>query len=130
MKTQYVPSPRQHRNDVVFGSLLTFSSDHPILAGVIALFIVMTLILGLMDQCEIGGQVLIPLVKIFKHRVRTLHEIAKRLKAQFSTWDDPEEVPVPSAPPNLPRNSRARTAIRSSPSPPTTRSANGLHRRR
>ena len=111
MKTQHVPRPRQRRNDVVLGSLLAFcfnasaygtptvgiaesASDHPIVASVITLFVMTTLLLGFLHECEIGGEVLILLVRMFKDRAHSLRNISKRLKAQFSTWDDPEDAPV------------------------------------
>jgi hypothetical protein len=111
MKTQPFPPP-QRRNDVVFGSLLgsvftlafnasaygtrTFTavestSNHPIVASAIAFFVLTTMLLGLMHEVEIGGEVLIVLVKMVKYRARSLRDISKRLEAQLNTWDDPED---------------------------------------
>src|SRR5436305_9461487 len=79
MKTQHLPRPSQRTNNVVFGTLLALfpttaanstptnasvpgverASDHPIVAIAITLFVLSTILLGLMHQCEIGGEILI-----------------------------------------------------------------------
>jgi hypothetical protein len=78
-------------------ALLEEATAHPLIAVAITLFVSATVVLGLMHQTEVAGEILILLVKLVKNRVRVLLLIGIRLKAQFSTWDDPEEVDDPAS---------------------------------
>lgn len=74
-------------------AILESAIDRPLKAVIIGLFIVLTALLGFMHQLEVGGEMSIAFVKIFKKHVRSMRAIKGRLGAQFSTWDDPEEEP-------------------------------------
>ncbi|HKS25583.1 MAG TPA: hypothetical protein VJZ76_22530 [Thermoanaerobaculia bacterium] len=101
MKTQHASRPRQRLNNLGFVALLTLlltapaygmptvesAAEHPIVAIAIAVFA----LTGLVHEGEMAGEVLIVLVKRLKERIRSLREIAERLKAQLSTWDDPDD---------------------------------------
>lgn len=98
----------------ILGRILQSAVNHPLIAVAIAFFVVTTVILGLMHQCEIGGEILILIVKMFKHHARSLRKIGKRLRAQLTTWDDPEDTKEPPASP---------VAIRKAERPPRDTSA-------
>ena len=97
----------------ILGHILQSAVNHPLIAIAIAFFVVTTVILGLMHQCEVGGEILILIVKMFKHHARSLRKIGKRLQAQLTTWEDPEETKELPAPP---------VAIRKAELPPRDRS--------
>lgn len=48
---------------------------------------VLTLALGLLEDIEIGGEVLIVFAKFFKRRLRGIVAVACRLRKELSTWD-------------------------------------------
>lgn len=89
-----------------YDAALKFASDHPVIASWIVLFVLITLGIGVVHECRIGGDVLIVLVRHGKEELLGLADVGRRLRHELTTWDvDP---PAPKAePPSTQRASRA-----------------------
>jgi hypothetical protein len=63
------------------------AAEHPVLTGWVVLALSITLGIGVMHECRIGGDVLIVLVRDAKEELRALVGVAERLKKELTTWD-------------------------------------------
>lgn len=78
-------------------NILKAAGERPIIALVFGGFLALTLLLGMMHEGEIFGEVLVLLVRRFKHQVHALMRIARKLKLELTTW---KEEPEPRDTPN------------------------------
>jgi hypothetical protein len=68
------------------------------MTGVFVLFLAVTLLLGLMHESLLAGEVSIVFVQRFKREAGELAEVGRRLKKELTSWDDAQEKPPPSKP--------------------------------
>jgi hypothetical protein len=61
--------------------------DHSVRAWSLVIFGVCTLALGLMHEARIAGDVLIVLIRHFKHEVVAGRDVLRRIKRELTTWD-------------------------------------------
>ena len=70
------------------------ATHHPILSRCVGAFLAIALVLGLMHEAEIGGEVSIVMVKRFKRQAEALVDVGQRLKHELTTWDTDSEHAV------------------------------------
>jgi len=68
------------------GQLQKSVSHHPLLSTFMVFFVGVALVLGMMHEVEIAGEVSIVLVKRFKYQAGALLEVGSRLKKELTTW--------------------------------------------
>jgi len=67
------------------------ASHHPLMTGGFAIFLGVTLLLGLMHESLIAGEVSIVFVRRFKREAGELAEMGKRLKKELTTWEESKD---------------------------------------
>ena len=83
------------------------ASHHPLMTGFFAIFLGVTLLLGLMHESLLAGEVSIVFVQRFKREAGELADVAKRLKNELTTWDASNENQPPPEQPTKPKEQRA-----------------------
>jgi hypothetical protein len=71
------------------------ASDHPLIAGWLAPLFIITLAIGVIHECRIGGDVLIVLVRHAKEELGGLADVGRRLRHELTTWDTEEPAKKP-----------------------------------
>lgn len=64
---------------------------HPLMWRGAAVFLAITLLLGLMHDGKIACEISIVLVRQFKHQALELIEVGRRLKEELTSWDEPKK---------------------------------------
>jgi hypothetical protein len=67
------------------------ATHHPLMWTGAAVFLAVTLLLGVMHDGKIAGEISIVLIRQFKHQAAELMEVGKRLKRELTTWDEPKQ---------------------------------------
>jgi hypothetical protein len=79
-------------------------SHSPFLYFALVVFLIVTLMIGVIHEFRIGGDLLIVLVRHAKEELTGLADVGRRLRHEFTTWDTQEptkvQEPVPSSRPS------------------------------
>lgn len=70
----------------IWKSVVGIAAEHPLLASLIVLLVVLAILLGGIHELELLGKVLIVLVRDVKQRLTELGHVARNLWRELTKW--------------------------------------------